>query len=54
MADTGRGASGHAAALRMPENALAFDEGRATKDDDEAFALRGDEGVESCAGGGLA
>jgi len=44
-------------ALQAPDHghrALAFDEGRATQDDDEAFALRGDEGVESCAGGGLA
>src|SRR5450759_4670906 len=43
--------------LQAPDHghrALAFDEGRTTQDDDEAFALRGDEGVESCAGGGLA
>src|SRR5674536_32214 len=36
-------------ALQAPDHghrAHAFDEGRATQDDDEAFALRGDEGVE--------
>src|SRR5665811_480777 len=43
--------------LEAPDHghrALSLDEGRAAKDHDEAFALRGDEGVESSAGGGLA